>query len=103
MVLDGSLLPASSSIRDFQNEKAGYVADAVEQSLLLPEDMVDLRTLKKHEVFLSPKKDLAMVSLSSYVFFFFFFFTHCQVSFAGYSNHFQSQGIGGYLLSTNEG
>ena len=73
MVLDGSLLPANSSIRDFQNEKAGYVADAVEQSLLLPEDMVDLRTLKKHEVFLSLKKDLAMVSLSSYVFFFLFY------------------------------
>ena len=101
MVLDGSPLPTNSTIRDFQNEKAGYVADAVEQSLLLPEDMVDLRTLKKHEVFLSLKKDLAMVSLSSYVFF--FFFTHCQVSFAGYSSHFQSQGIGGYLPSTNEG
>ena len=71
MVLNGSPLPANSSIKDFQNEKAGYVADAVEQSLLLPEDMVDLRTLKKHEVFLSLKKDLAMVGLSSYVFFFF--------------------------------
>ena len=75
MVLDGSPLPTNSSIRDFQNEKAGYVADAVEQSLLLPEDMVDLRTLKKHEVFLSLKKDLAMVSLSSYVFFFSFLLT----------------------------
>ena len=73
MVLDGSPLPANSSIKDFQNEKAGYVADVVEQSLLLPEDMVDLRTLKKHEVFLSLKKDLAMVSLSSYVFFFLFY------------------------------
>ena len=75
MVLDRSPLPTNSSIRDFQNEKAGYVADAVEQSLLLPEDMVDLRTLKKHEVFLSLKKDLAMVSLSSYVFFFSFLLT----------------------------
>ena len=73
MVLDGSPLPTNSSIKDFQNKKAGYVADAVEQSLLLPEDMVDLRTLKKHEVFLSLKKDLAMVSLSSYVFFFLFY------------------------------
>ena len=73
MVLDRSPLPTNSSIRDFQNEKVGYVADAVEQSLLLPEDMVDLRTLKKHEVFLSLKKDLAMVSLSSYVFFFLFY------------------------------
>ena len=75
MVLDGSPLPTNSSIKDFQNKKAGYVADAVEQSLLLPEDMVDLRTLKKHEVFLSLKKDLAMVSLSSYVFFFSFLLT----------------------------
>ena len=28
------------------------MADALEQPLLLPQDMVDLRTLKKHEVFL---------------------------------------------------
>ena len=73
MVLDGSPLPANSSIRDFQNEKAGYVVDAVKKALLLLKDMVDLRTLKKHKVFPSLKKDLAMVSLSSYVFFFFFY------------------------------
>ena len=28
------------------------MADALEQPLLLPQDMADLRTLKKHEVFL---------------------------------------------------
>ena len=49
---------------------AGYVADAVEQSLLLPKDMADLRSMRQYEVFLSLKRDLAMVSLS----FFFFFF-----------------------------
>ena len=75
MVLDRSPLPTNSSIRDFQNEKAGYVADAIKKALLLPEDMVDLRTLKKHKVFPSLKKDLAMVSLSSYVFFFSFLLT----------------------------
>jgi len=40
------------------------VADTVEQALLLPKDMVDLRSLRRHEVFLSLKKDLAMVSPS---------------------------------------
>ena len=52
MVLDGSSLPANSSIRDFQKGKVGYLVDVVEQALLLPEDMVDLRTMKKHKVFL---------------------------------------------------
>lgn len=43
------------SIRDFQQGKAGYVANALEQSLLLPLDMDNLRTLKR---------DLAMVRAS---------------------------------------
>lgn len=36
----------------------------MEQALLLSEDMANLRSMKKHEVFLSLKKDLALVSLS---------------------------------------
>ena len=62
MVLDGAPLPADASIRDFQQERVGYVANAVEQALLLPGDMANLRTMRKHEVFLSLKKDLALVS-----------------------------------------
>ena len=65
LVVDGSPLPANSLIRDFQKGKDGYVADVVEQALLLPEDMVDLRTMKKQKVFLSLKSDLVMVSLLS--------------------------------------
>ena len=38
------------------------MANALEQPLLLPQDMADLRTLKKHEVFLTLKRDLAMVN-----------------------------------------
>ena len=64
-MLDGSPLPANSSIRNFQQGKAGYVADVVEQALLLLDDMAHLRTIRKHEVFLSLKKDLAMVSFSN--------------------------------------
>ena len=63
--LDRSPLPMDSSIRDFQQGKVGYVANALEQPLLLPQDMVNLRTLKKHEVFLTLKRDLAMVRIST--------------------------------------
>ena len=38
------------------------MADAVEQALLLPENMADLRSMRKHEVFLNLKRDLALVS-----------------------------------------
>ena len=51
-----------ASIRDFQRGKVGYVANLVEQVLLLPKDMADLKSMRKHEVFLSLKRDLAMVS-----------------------------------------
>ena len=39
------------------------MADAVEQALLLPEDMAELRSMRRHEVFLSLKRYLAMVCL----------------------------------------
>ena len=59
--LDGAPLPLDSSIRDFQKGKADYVANTLKQPLLVPQDMANLRTLKKHEVFLTLKRDLAMV------------------------------------------
>ena len=69
LVLDGAPLPMDASIRNFQQGKASYVADAVEQAPLLPEDMADLRSLRKHKVFLSLKRDLAMLNLLSTLFF----------------------------------
>ena len=59
LVLDEAPLLSDASIRNSHKEKAGYVADALEQALLLPADMSDLRTMRKHEVFLSLKRDLA--------------------------------------------
>ena len=63
LVLDGASLPSNLSIRDFQQGKANYVANSLEQVLLLPQDMADLRSLKKHKVFLTLKNDLAMVGV----------------------------------------
>ena len=61
MILDRAHLPANASIRNFQGGMAGYVANAAEQALLLPTDMADLREMRKHEVFLSLKRNLALV------------------------------------------
>ena len=61
MILDGALLPANTSIRNFQGGTTGYVANAAEQALLLPTNMANLREIRKHEVFLSLKRDLALV------------------------------------------
>nr|XP_023900927.1 uncharacterized protein LOC112012777 [Quercus suber] len=58
--LDRAPLPLDSSIRDFPKGKAGYVANTLKQPLLLPQDMANLKTLKKHEIFLTLKKDLSM-------------------------------------------
>ena len=77
LVLDRSPFPINASIRDPQQGKAGYVADAVEQALLLPNDMTELRTLRTHEVFLSLKKDLAKSKFSSSFLFY-------RVSYTGY-------------------
>ena len=79
MELGGAPLLSDASIQDFQWGTTGYVVDTMEQSLLLPMDMADLRSMKEHEVFLGLKRDLAMVSkflslvkFSSSNFFFFF-------------------------------
>ncbi|XP_030925595.1 uncharacterized protein LOC115952562 [Quercus lobata] len=59
MELNGAPLTCEASIWDFQEGTIGYIAHAVEQNLLLPKDMADLRSLRQHEVFLGLKRDLA--------------------------------------------
>lgn len=39
------------------------MANSLEQALLLSQDIADLRSLKKYEVFLTLKRDLAMVGV----------------------------------------
>ena len=83
LMLDETPLLASASIKDFQGGKASYVANAMEQALLLPEDMAELHSMRRHEVFLSLKRYLTMVCslLDPFFFFlsffFFFFFNLC--------------------------
>ena len=81
-MLDEAPLPVDYFIKDFHKGKAGYVANTLEQPLLLPQDMVDLRSLKKHKMFLTLKRDLAMVRLILY--YPFFYFTKCFKHFISF-------------------
>ena len=69
LVLDRAPLLANASIKNFQQGKDGYMVDTMEQALLLPKDMADLRSIRKHEMFLSLKRNLALVSpLTTFLF-----------------------------------
>ena len=63
-----------ASIRDFNGGIEGHVASALEQTLLFPKDMVELRGFRKSEVFLHTKIFLGMVFANSSLLFFSFFF-----------------------------
>jgi len=78
-MLEGDPLLANPSIKDFQGGTAGYVADTVKQALLLPGDITELQSMRRHKVFLNLKRYLAMVRIllyhsSSFLFLFFIAF-----------------------------
>ena len=60
-ILGGEPLMDDASIRDFNRGIGCHVASALEQTLLLPKDMVELRGLRKNELFLNAKRYLGMV------------------------------------------
>ena len=61
--MDGAPIPYDSTIWESQKEHATHLVEALEQPLLLPKDMAALRRTKQSELFMSLKRDLAMVSL----------------------------------------
>ena len=55
-----------ATLRHYRGGHASLVAEALEQPLLLPQDMEAYRTFNHPELFLSLKMDLAMVSDSAH-------------------------------------
>ena len=51
-----------ASLRHYRGGHAGLVTEGLEQPFLLPKDMVAYRNFNHPELFLSLKRDLAMVS-----------------------------------------
>ena len=60
--MDGASIPYDSSIKESRQGHSLYLAQALEQPLLLPKDMDALRRMRHPDLFMSLKRDLAMVS-----------------------------------------
>ena len=107
LMLDRAPLPASASIRDFQRGMASYMADMMEQALLLLEDMAELSSMRKHKVFLSLKRYLAMVCTPlspppPFLLFSSLSFSNLSLSLASYSSLLPGEEVNQLLPSANE-
>ena len=60
-MLGGEPLMDDTSIKDFNGGIGCHVASALEQTLLLPRDMLELQGLRNNEVFFNTKRYLGMV------------------------------------------
>ena len=75
--VDDAPIAMDASLRHFHGGYAGRMADALQQPLLLPQDMAAYRSFNHPDLFLSLKRDLAMVSYSvhfSFIFVYLHFF-----------------------------
>ena len=73
LMLNGDPLRDNASIRDFHGGDGCLMALTLEEALLLLNDMAELRSIRRHEVFLNLKRYLGMVCTPFSLFFFFFF------------------------------
>ena len=69
--VDGAPIAIDATLRHFRGGHVGLMAEALQQPLLLPQDMAAYRSFNHSDLFLSLKMDLAMVSNSIHVSFIF--------------------------------
>ena len=103
--VDGVPIAYDATLRHYRGGHAGLVSEALEQPLLLPKDMEAYRTFNHPELFLSLKRDLAMVSdfihCSSFIHFHFLaFYSKSEIPlvfvfcFLGHTASFCGRGVG---------
>ena len=73
--VDDAPIAIYATLRHFRGAHAGLMAEALQQPLLLPQDMAAYRSFNHSDLFLSLKRDLAMVSNSTH-FSFIFVYLH---------------------------
>ena len=74
--MDGAPIPYDSTIRESSRGNSMYLAQALKQPLFVLKDMDALRWIRQADLFMSLKRDLAMVStvLSAFQFISYIFF-----------------------------
>ena len=110
--VDGMPIAFDATLRHYRGGHAGLLAEALEQPLLLPQDMAAYRSFNHPDLFLSLKSDLVMVSDSAH-FFFIYIYLHfiAEVSFfqkkkiylLGHATSFRGRGVGKELPQRDEG
>ena len=73
----GAPIAMDATLRHFRGGHAGLMAEALQQPLLLSQDMAAYRSFNHPDLFISLKRDLAMVSNSihfSFIFVYLHFF-----------------------------
>ena len=65
--LDGAPIPWDATLLESQRGQASFLAEALQQPLLLPRDMEGLRRTRQPDLFMSLKRDMAMVKGISYL------------------------------------
>ena len=73
-MLGGEPLTDDASIKDYNGGIGCHVASVLEETLLLPKDIVELRGLRRNEVFLQTKQFLGMVCIYPLTNFYLFIF-----------------------------
>ena len=98
--VDGVPIAWDDSLKHYRGGHAGHVAEALEQPLLLPKDMEAYRNFNHPELFLSLKRDLAMVSYlihcSTHISIFLHFIVKVKhlLFFLGHIAGFRGRGMG---------
>ena len=64
-MIGGEPLTDDASIRDYNGGIGCHVVSALEETLLLPRDMIELRGLRRNEVVLQAKRSLGMVCVAA--------------------------------------
>ena len=118
--VDGVSIAYDASLKHYREGHAGHVAEALEQPLLLPKDMEAYRNFNHPELFLSLKRDLAMVSdcihCSSFILLHFLtFYSKGEIPlvfvcvlfffflFLGHTTSFRGRGVGKECTWRNQG
>ena len=80
-MLSGEPLTDDASIRNYNGGIGCHVASVLEETLLLLKDMVELRGLRRNEVFLQTKRFLGMVRIYLFTVFFYLLFNTTLILF----------------------
>ena len=97
-----------ATLRHYRGAHAGLMAEALQQPLLLPQGMAAYKSFNHHDLFLSLKRDLVMVSNSahfSFIYVYLHFITEATLSLhiLGYATSLCGRGVGQEFSQRDKG